>query len=169
MQLDRYIEGVHEQVMVAAEASGDDVKRLAERLTAPLDSSLRLMLLEALADAASEITLELAPGSVEVRLRGRDPELVVTPPPAAPSMPPPTPDDVMMPSPEFDDGGTARITLRLPETLKQRIEESAARQAVSVNAWLVRAVTAAVEPRREHDAGPAGTPSGTSRFTGWVR
>ena len=83
MELDRYVEELRNQLMVAAEAGGDDARELAGRLIAPLESSVRLMLLEALSDAANEITLELAPGSVEVRVRGREPELVVTPAPVA--------------------------------------------------------------------------------------
>ncbi len=67
--------------MVAAEAGGDEARALAERLITPLDSATRLVLLEALSDAASEITQELAPGSVDLRLRGREPEFVVTQPP----------------------------------------------------------------------------------------
>src|SRR6187397_1589362 len=83
MELDRYVEDLRNQLMVAAEAGGDDARELAGRLVAPLESSVRLMLLEALSDAANEITLEMAPGSVEVRVRGREPELVVTQAPVA--------------------------------------------------------------------------------------
>ncbi len=64
---------------VAAAAGGPDAQALADRLTGPLDSAIRLALLEALSDAAEEITRELAPRSVEVRLRGRDPEFTVSP------------------------------------------------------------------------------------------
>lgn len=169
MELDRYVETLNRQLTVAAEAGGDEARALAERLVAPLESSVRLMLLEVLSDAANEITVELAPGSVEVRVRGRDPELVVTSPPAAPPMPPPTPDDVTMASHAVDDGGTARITLRLPESLKQRVEDSAARQTTSVNSWLVRAITTAVEARRGPDPGRTGPSSVSSSFTGWVQ
>jgi len=168
MELQRYVDGLNDQLMVAAEAGDHDARALAARLTAPLESSVRLMLLEALAEAADEITLELAPGSVQIRLRGRDPELVVTPPPTVPPMPPPTTDDVTVASSETDDGGTARITLRLPESLKQRLEEAAARQSVSVNSWLVRAITAAIEPRGEPEQDRTGPASVSSRFTGWV-
>ena len=169
MELDRYVDALNSQLMEAAEAGGDDARVLARRLAAPLESSVRLMLLEVLSDAANEITLELAPGSVDVRVRGRDPELVVTPPPAAPHLPPPAPDDVMRTSSDSDDGGTARITLRLPESLKQRVEDSASRQTTSVNSWLVRAINAAVDAPGESDQGRHGPPSVSSRFTGWVQ
>src|SRR5437660_11150727 len=81
MDLRLYVNNIHRQLMVAAEAGGDDARALAERLVAPLDAAIRLTLQDVLAAAAEEITCELAPGSVELRLRGRDPEFVVTPPP----------------------------------------------------------------------------------------
>ena len=80
MDLRPYIDEIHDQLEVAADAGGEDARALAERLVAPLDAAVRLSLLDALAAAAQEITCELAPGSVEVRLRGRDPEFVVTAP-----------------------------------------------------------------------------------------
>ena len=86
MNLGTYVESIRSQLEVAAEAGGDDAGELAERLVAPLDAAIRLALQDALAVAAEEITTELAPGSVELRLRGRDPEFVVTPPPADPSV-----------------------------------------------------------------------------------
>src|SRR5580765_5886197 len=83
MDLSPYVDRIHHQLMVAAEAGGDDARALAERLAAPLDSAVRLTILAALSSAASEITRELAPGSVDVRLRGLDPEFVVTASPAS--------------------------------------------------------------------------------------
>src|SRR3954468_20688054 len=81
MDLGLYVDTVRRQLVAAAEAGGDDARALADRLVAPLDAALRLALQEALASAAEEITCELAPGSVELRVRGRDLEFVVTPPP----------------------------------------------------------------------------------------
>src|SRR5436305_6463993 len=82
MDLTPYVENLRRELAVAAEAGGEEARQLAERLTAPLESAIRLTLLEALSAAADEVTLELAPGSAELRLRGGDPEFVVTPPPA---------------------------------------------------------------------------------------
>src|SRR5438132_3758208 len=82
MELERYVNGLREQLAVAAAAGGEEARALAERLTAPLDAAVRLMLLEALSVAAAEITRELAPGSVDLRLRGGDPEFVVSVPPS---------------------------------------------------------------------------------------
>src|SRR5437588_11084982 len=81
MDLRQHIDSIQSQLAAAAEAGGDEARALAERLVAPLDAAIRLALQDLLAAAAEEITCELAPGSVELRLRGRDPEFVVTPPP----------------------------------------------------------------------------------------
>jgi hypothetical protein len=164
MDLTPYAERLRDELAVAAEAAGPDARALAERLAAPLDSSVRLMLLEALSAAADEITRELAPGSVEVRLRGGEPDFVVTPTPGADDAPelapaPPPPSDA-------DDGATARINLRLPEQLKAGVEQAAGRERMSVNAWLVRVVAAALAQgeRPRQRAGRAG-----QSYTGWVR
>jgi hypothetical protein len=165
MDLTPYAERLRDELAVAAEAAGPDARALAERLAAPLDSSVRLMLLEALSAAADEITRELAPGSVEVRLRGGEPDFVVTPAPAddtvepSPAERPPAPADV-------DDGATARINLRLPEQLKAGVEQAAGREGLSVNAWLVRVVGAAVA--RDDRPRQRGVRVGQS-YTGWVR
>jgi hypothetical protein len=144
MDISRYIDEVQRQLEVAAGAGGNEAQALAERLTAPLESTVRLVLIEALSAAANEITLELAPTSVEVRLRGRDPEFVVSAPPAAPAF-----EQMAGSSPaamnESDDGAVARTTFRLSEQLKQRMEDAATSQGLSVNAWLVRAVTQALQ------------------------
>src|SRR6201991_4183399 len=135
MDLNHHVEEVQRQLAVAAEAGGDEARALAERLTPTLDSVLRLTLLEALGAAAAEITAELAPGSVDLRLRGREPEFVVTQPPAeSAAQEPATPE----PGPS-EDGPMTRINLRLPDQLKTRIEQAAERDGLSINAWLVRA------------------------------
>ena len=153
--------------MVAAEAGGDEARALAERLITPLDSATRLVLLETLSEAASEITQELAPGSVEVRLRGRDPEFVVTQPPAELSFEEARGIETTSAySGEIDESGASRTTLRLPDHVKARVDEAAGRDGLSVNAWLVRAVVAALEPgardRRR-------SPSVGQQYTGWVQ
>jgi len=81
MKLDGYVDGVEDEFLRAARAFGDEAGKLAEILVAPLTSAFRLSLLRALSDAAAEITDELMPGTVEVRLRGLDPTFVVTAPP----------------------------------------------------------------------------------------
>jgi hypothetical protein len=163
MDLQPYVDAVRQELGVAAAAGGQDAEALAERLTAPLESAIRLALLEALSEAAEQITRDLAPGSVDVRLRGRDPEFTVSSgieDGADLSYLSP----VVAPESE-DDGGTWRVTLRLPEHLRSRVDAAARGDGLSVNAWLVRAVTAALgggNPRR---------PRGDSgkHFSGWVR
>ena len=92
MDLTPYVENLRRDLAVAAEAGGEDARALAERLTAPLESAIRLTLLDALSAAADEITRELAPGSVELRLRAGEPDFVVTPAPADEPVEP-APDD----------------------------------------------------------------------------
>ncbi|MEU2271170.1 toxin-antitoxin system HicB family antitoxin [Streptomyces olindensis] len=172
MDLTPYVDTLRRELAVAAEAGGEDARELAERLTAPLESATRLTLLNVLSAAIDEITRELAPGSVDVRLRGLDPDFVVTPPPAYGSGPaepagPVEPVRAQAPA-DGDEGGTARVNLRLPAHLKARAEEAATREGLSVNAWLVRAVSAAV------DGGARAHTTDTTRtigqsFTGWVR
>src|SRR5690242_7880076 len=127
MDLTPYLEKLRRElalvVAVAADAGGDDARVVADRLTAPVESAIRLTLLDALSDAGDEITRELAPGSVEVRLRGGEPEFVVTP---APADEPVAPAEAAPPPPDAEDGATARINLRLPEHLKASIEQAAA-------------------------------------------
>src|SRR5215211_3801834 len=121
MDLTPYVENLRRHLAVAADAGGDDARALAERLMAPLDSALRLTLLDALSAAADEITCELAPGAVELRLRSGEPEFVVSAAPddaPAEAVPPP-------PATEGDEAATARINLRLPEHVKAGVEQAA--------------------------------------------
>jgi hypothetical protein len=154
MDLQPYIDTVRHELRIAAQAGGDDAVALADRLTAPLESAIRLILLDALSAGAEEITRDLAPGSVEVRLRGREPEFVVTP--AIEDA------EIAEPSVVDDEGGTWRVTLRLPESLRPKVEAAARRDGVSLNAWLVRAAAARVEPTARRT-------QSRHHITGWVR
>jgi hypothetical protein len=167
MDLTPHVDRVRQELLVAAEAAGPDGRALAERLVAPLDSAMRLALLSALSSAADEITRELAPGSVDLRLRGLDPAFVVTPAPVEAWNEQPHGATVApRPVPVVEDeGGTARINFRPPEYLKARIEEAAGREGLSVNAWLVRAVSTVLGGSHAEKR-PA---SGGQSFTGWVR
>ena len=177
MNLDPYIENIHAQLDAAAEAGGDEARELARRLAAPLDAAIRLALQDALAAAAEEITVELAPGSVELRLRGREPQFVVTPPPAEPSTDEETDErdatvDAWVAShgsAEGDDGTISRINVRMPESLKARIEQAAEREGLSVNAWLVRAAAARSERSEGIRRRDRRAPHGAQRYTGWAR
>jgi len=122
---------------------------LVTRLGPAISSSVRLRLLEAATEAAAEITSQLPQGRVEVRLESGEPVFVFV------DDAPPTP----APVPEEEEAG-ARISLRLPESLKARIDQSAAHEGVSVNTWVTRTVARALEhrPRR-----------GGNRLTGFAR
>ncbi|MFG1666153.1 toxin-antitoxin system HicB family antitoxin [Streptomyces sp. Y7] len=172
MDLTPYVDTLRRELAVAAEAGGEDARELAERLTAPLESATRLTLLNVLSAAMDEITRELAPGSVDVRLRGLDPDFLVTLPPAdsaAPVEPAAPAEALAHPAPaDADEGGTARVNLRLPAHLKARAEEAASREGLSVNAWLVRAVSAAVDGGTQPRT-PQRTRTVGQSFTGWVR
>ena len=170
MDLTPYVDQLRRDLLSAADAGGEDARALAERLTAPLESSVRLALLSALSQAAEELTSQLAPGAVDVRLRGSDLGFAVTPPPAEIPVSPAAPEPEA-PTVDLDEGGTLRITLRLPEQLKSRVDEAAARLGVSVNTWLVRAVANAMttpeaRPSSEHRRGRW---AGGSQYTGWAR
>lgn len=163
MDIERYADRLRSQLAAVADAGSDETRALAERMSAALDPAIRLALLEVLSEAAAEISRDLAPGSVDVRLRGRDPELVVTratEPAQSPTM---TAASAAAAAVD-DDAATFRTTLRLPERLKSRVEQAAVAEGLSVNTWLVRAVTTALEP-----GGRRTVPSSGDRFSGWVR
>jgi len=162
MDLTPFVDSLRREFAVAAEAAGEDAVTLAERLASPLESAIRLTLLDALSAAADEITRDLAPGSVEVRLRRREAEFAVS----LPTAPEPAPAEAP-PPPEADDGAVSRINLRLPDQLKQRVEEAASRDRLSINAWLVRAANTALgadASRTTHRRSVYG-----EKYTGWVQ
>ncbi len=169
MDLTPFVDKVRRELAVAAEAGGAEAGALAERLTAPLASAIHLTLLEALSAASDEITRDLAPGSVEVRLRAGEASFAVSVPATAPPGPAaaaPQHQEVAVPD---DEGATARINFRLPEHLKARVEEAATAQGRSVNAWLVRAASAALQPTAPAaPAAPIGGHRAPQRYTGWV-
>jgi hypothetical protein len=170
MDLTPYVDTLRRELAVAADAGGEDARALAERLTAPLDSAARLVLLEALSAAAAEITRDLAPGSVDLRLRGREPSFVVTSPVADQPFDEPGPpaSDVSAAVPPEGEDPTARISFRLTEHLKSRVEEAAGQAGLSVNAWLVRAAAAALESGEPGGRAARRAPWGGQRYTGWV-
>lgn len=170
MQLNQYVTAVQHQLETAAEAGGPEARALSERLTAALESTVRLVLLEALSDAASEITLELAPGSVDVRLRGRDPEFVVSNPSSANDFEAVTeqPRQRTAVVEDLDGTSTSRTTLRLPDHLKQQVEDAAGQEGLSVNSWLIRAVADALNGSRPTQR-KTGREPGEQNFTGWAR
>lgn len=175
MDITPYVESLRRDLVAAAEAGGPEIRQAAERLVLALDPATRLALMEAISQAAAEITAELPTGGVDVRLAGRELDFVVhvAAPPTPPAPPPPAPE-------EGDEGGLARITLRIPESVKAKAEEKAARAGDSLNTWLVKVVRAASSDRAVEvdldlsslpfgDGFPfGGRDKGDRRMTGWL-
>jgi hypothetical protein len=179
MDITPYVDNLRRDLAAAAEAGGPDIAQAAERLALALDPSARLALMEAISQAASEITAEMPTGGVDVRLSGRELDFVVhheSSVPAAPSPPvPPTPEEIE------EEGGMARISLRIPESVKAKAEELAARSGHSLNTWLVQVVRSATRENAINvDIDLSSIPffggndpfggkgRGNKRMTGWV-
>jgi HicB family len=138
MDITPYVENLRSSLVSAADSAGEETRQAAERLGFALESSSRLAIMEAVSQAAAEITAEMPDGGVDVRLNGRDLDFLVhvaAPTPPVPP-PPPAPEDI-------EEGGAARITLRIPESVKAKAEERAADAGQSLNTWLVNVVRAA--------------------------
>ena len=150
MQLQRFVDALQADLTAVAELGDEATSDAAGRLVVTLQASVGLRLLDALSEAALELNDKLPSGHVEVRLAGQDPELVFVgdEPEAAPAAGP-------------EDGHTARISLRLPETLKTAVESAAAREGVSVNTWIVRALTRSTTSATTVQSG--------NRLQGWAR
>jgi hypothetical protein len=149
METARFVEKLEQDLASVAALGGDAVAEAAERLIQALRGSAGLRLLETLGEAALEISAQLPEGHVEVRLAGSDPQLVYVP--AEPAEPEAVP---------AEDGLAARITLRLYDSLKRELEAAAAREGISLNAWLVRALTRSVATPRRRPG---------NRLTGYAR
>jgi hypothetical protein len=173
MDLGPHVDTLSRALAAARTAGSERAEVFAEAFVVPFESAIRLAMLNVLSAAADEISDDLAPGSVEVRLRGGDPAFVVNVPQAgdvvlsAVEAAPPPPEPLALPS--ADDGATSRISLRLPERLKARVDDVAEREGLSVNAWLGRVVAAAVEhEERQGGSGRRGLQIG-QKHTGWIR
>jgi len=135
METTRFTNALERDLAAVAAVGDDETAAAAERLIQALRSSAGMRLLETLGEAAMEISAQLPEGHVEIRLAGQDPQLVYvgSEPADAPAV---SADDVL----------SARITLRLPESLKRELEGAATREGVSLNAWLLRALTRSTAP-----------------------
>jgi predicted NBD/HSP70 family sugar kinase len=135
MQLDSHVQAIQQELAAAAARGDEEAAEIARRMAEALAATLHLHLLDLLGEAALEIGGQLESGRVEVRLAGRDPELVV--------IGDEVPDAQVGAGEEF----SGRITLRLPESLKSGIEAAAAHEGVSTNAWLVRTIARTLDQR----------------------
>jgi Arc-like DNA binding domain len=152
MDLSPYLESVRTGVASASSLADERTQQVAERLGTAIESSTRLALIQALSDAAGTISAELAPSSVELRMVGTDPEFVVTvhTGEAEPTllMPESEVEQASEPSTaEAEEEPVARITLRLPQSVKAKVDEMASSEGISTNAWLIRAVMDALSER----------------------
>lgn len=173
MDLAPYVDRFRTDLAHTAAAGDADLRAAAERLLTALDPALRLSLMEVLSEAAAEITSAMPAGGVEARLHGREIDFVLSAPaPVAPTNPPEGEDG--------DEGELARLTVRVPETIKARAEELAAKGGQSLNTWIVAALRratrdSAVEPDLDLSSVPFGAldfpfgkHGGPRRMSGWV-
>src|SRR5436190_19047005 len=151
MQMSQFIESLLEDVRELALIGGEDLANAVDRLGGAVKQSARLRLIDALTQAALELSEQLPNGHVDVRVAGQDPSFVFVEEQPAEAYAAPVP-----------EGDHARITLRLPESLKASIEAAAANEGVSVNTWLVRALSRAV-----HGGGSWGPTRSGKRITGY--
>ena len=140
MNVAAYVEALQQDLANVAGIGDEAVAEAARRIAAAMESSLRLRLTDALGEAAAELTNQLPDGHVEVRVSAGEPELVYVPDPGAP--PPSGLEDL-----------TARITLRLPETLKTIVDAAAQEAGVSANTWLLQQITRSADPKRRNQPG----------------
>jgi len=162
MDLGQHVNDLQRQLVESAENGTEETRVVAERLVAGLDAAARLVLLDVLSAAAGEITRDLAPGSVELRLRGREVEFVVAQPGGDSDT-----DEEPAAHVDLDDVSTSRTTLRLPDALKAKVDEAASADGLSVNTWLVRAVAAALQAMLRRYA--QRTLRTGDNFAGWAR
>jgi len=168
MELSQYVEGLRRELGTLTRFAPAEVVQLAGQLAEALDSSVRLTLLEVLSAAAAEITEHLDETVIDVRLNAGEPEFVVT----AVATPAPEPAASPVSDGGTDDAGTARMTLRLSEPLKARIEAQASASGMSVNSWLAHAAIRALEQRPQDAAGAGASASKTrvgQRISGYAR
>ncbi|WP_460787860.1 toxin-antitoxin system HicB family antitoxin [Nocardioides maradonensis] len=144
MDITPYVDNLRRDLLAAAESIGDQAREVAERLGFALDPAARLALMEAVSQACAEITAAMPAGGVDVRLDGRDLDFLIhgATPEAAPEAPAAVEAE--------EEGDLARITLRIPESVKARVEDAAAKAGQSVNTWLVNLARAATSDRAIH-------------------
>nr|WP_042185696.1 toxin-antitoxin system HicB family antitoxin [Kibdelosporangium sp. MJ126-NF4]CEL16830.1 FIG00994645: hypothetical protein [Kibdelosporangium sp. MJ126-NF4]CTQ91942.1 FIG00994645: hypothetical protein [Kibdelosporangium sp. MJ126-NF4] len=173
MDLTPYIDSLREDLATTASAGDEQTRRAAGVLSAALEPALRLAFMNALSDAAAEITAALDDHVVEVKLAGKDVQVVVTPTrtksePEHEQTPPPPP-----PGGENSAENISRMTLRMFEQIKSQAEQAAASQGVSLNTFVSQAVQGALrrkwsghhhhQPGKDDDGG-----TGSSRVHGWT-
>jgi HicB family len=166
MEMSEYVATLRRELATITRFADEDVTRAAEMLTEAMESSVRLTLLEVLSAAAAEITTRLDDAVIEVRLAGGDPDFVVTMTADEPA------DQAREPGPPADGAGSddmARVTLRIAEPLKARVDTAASAAGVSVNTWLIRAISQALDASGGRGSRTRTMPGVGQRFTGYAR
>lgn len=162
MKIERHVTQLLEQLEAAAATGTPKVREAAAQLMPALAPAARLAIVEALSEAAAEISADLEPGVVDVRLRGKEVDFVVTPPHAVTADEDPALERAQAHVASVDSDAT-RTTLRIPDGLKRRAELAAAAEGMSLNSWLVQAVSLHLEPGPRSRRGRA-----AARFAGWA-
>ena len=161
MELSPYLQRLAEDLEKVTALADDQTRATAARLITALEPGLRSVLIEAVSDTAALVTADLDDVVAVVRMEGRDPVISVERAEGATTTAIPTHDD--------SEEDSARITVRLPQSLKQRAESRAAEADQSLNTWIVHAIR-----RSAHDEPGPGFPfhqgpkHGSRRVTGWA-
>jgi hypothetical protein len=152
MRLSNHVKAIQVDLAAAASLGDESIAEAGRRLSEALESSLHLRLLDVLAEAAADASALVPSGRVEVRVAGRDPELIYVEDEVAG-------DEAAGAGEEL----SARLTLRLPDSLKAAVEKAAAAEGVSANTWIVRALARALDPRASRSV------RGARRIQGFAR
>ena len=167
MEMSEYVATLRRELATITRFADEDVTRAAEMLTEAMESSVRLTLLEVLSAAAAEITTRLDDAVIEVRLAGGDPDFVVT---MTADEPADQPREAAPPADAAGSDDMARVTLRIAEPLKARVDAAASASGVSVNTWLIRAISQALDASGGGRGSRTRTMPGVGqRFTGYAR
>jgi HicB family len=142
MKMSLVVDGLRSDVVAVGELGDEAVADLAERIADVLARSTPARILDLLSDAATEVSAELPEGRVELRVAGDDVQLAYV--------------EAEHVAADSDGELSARITLRLSEALKSRVEEGAAAQGTSVNSYIVRALERGASTSRNY-GGRGGT------------
>src|SRR5947209_18654946 len=119
MDLSEYVDALRASLTTAAAAGGEQARETARLLADTMEPAVRLAVIDAMSAMAAEVTAALDGALVDIRVRGRDPEVVVVPPTAGSEEAP-----AAEPEDADDDSAMSRISLRLPDTLKARAERA---------------------------------------------
>jgi HicB family len=143
MRMSLVVDGLRSDVVAVGELGDETVAVVAERIADVLGRSVPGRILDLLSDAAAELTATLPGGRVDIRVAGDDVEMTYVEAEPGPSAAPTNDGDAQ----------SARISLRLGEGLKSRLEEGAASGGVSVNTFIVHMLERGLSDSRSRSRG----------------